>query len=597
MVWRDGFLITAAAHVVHLEILMLRNVFCSLKQKTLVGLLLLAMVGLSRGGIAESQTISADANSAAMKLNLRFRVETGPASGRWHTLTHAAQWDAKKTAVVICDMWDKHWCKMATERVGQMAPRVNDFVKSARQRGSLIIHCPSDTLDFYKDTPQRKLAQSAPQVEPKSPLQRWCRIDLAKEAPLPIDDSDGGCDTVPQDPNYKAWSRQIAAIEIHEGDAITDSAEAYYLMRQRGIENVLVLGVHTNMCVLGRPFSIRQLVQQGLNVVLVRDLTDTMYNPAKAPNASHFTGTDLVVEHIEKYWCPTIISGDILDAKEFRFSGDKRPHLAVIVSEEEYETNRTLPDFAAKYLGKDFRVTFVFGGADATDNRQSVANKDATVSAPTIAEGRPANGALLPNLVSQVSSVKFDKNDLPGIEVLANADAVLISVRRRTLTAAQLDHVKKFAASGKPMIGIRTASHPFHLRDAAPPEGRVDWKTFDADIWGGHYTNHLGVAKEGPSSVVAIAPSADQHPILLGFPKGDFSSDGTLYLTSPLAAGTNLLLTGRFGEKTSEPVAWTFTRQDGGRSFYTSLGHKSDFAQAAFCQMLHNALLWAAYSK
>jgi nicotinamidase-related amidase/type 1 glutamine amidotransferase len=547
----------------------------------------------------DRSAVSADANSKGMKLNLRYRQETGPASGRWHTLRQTAEWDAKKTAVVICDMWDKHWCKMSTERVGEMASRVNEFVKSARQRGALVIHCPSDTLDFYKDTPQRKFAQSAPPVEPKSPLQRWCRIDLTKEAPLPIDDTDGGCDTVPQDPNYKAWSRQIATIEVHDGDAITDSAEAYYLMRQRGIENVLVLGVHTNMCVLGRPFSIRQLVQQGLHVVLVRDLTDTMYNPAKSPFVSHFTGTDLVIEHIEKYWCPTITSGDLLDGQEFRFAADKRPHLAIVVSEDEYETNRTLPEFAAKYLGKDFRVTFVFGGADATDNRASAVSQEPspTNKGQQTTDSKQPNGVLLANLKSQISNLKFEKNDLPGVEVLDHADIALISVRRRTLTATQLEHVRKFVAAGKPMIGIRTASHPFHLRDVAPPDGRSDWKTFDADVWGGHYTNHLGSAKAGPSNMVTIAADAQQHLILLGFPAAEFASDGTLYLTSPLAAGTTVLLTGRFGDQSPEPVAWTFTRKDNGRSFYTSLGHKSDFAQSAFCQLLHNALLWGAHAK
>ncbi|MDA7676778.1 isochorismatase family protein [bacterium] len=54
-------------------------------------------------------------------------------------------------------------------------------------------------------------------------------------------------------------------------------------MKQRGITNVIILGVHTNMCVLGRPFSIRQMVYQGQNVALVRDLTDTMYNPRSSP--------------------------------------------------------------------------------------------------------------------------------------------------------------------------------------------------------------------------------------------------------------------------------------------------------------------------
>lgn len=538
--------------------------------------------------IAGIESRSAD-SSASLLLKLRFRKETGPASGRWHTLTEPAQWDAKKTAVVICDMWDKHWCQLSTQRVGEMAPRMNEFVKEARRRGALVIHCPSDTMEFYKDTPQRKLAQAASPVEPKTPLQRWCRIDLAKEAPLPIDDSDGGCDTVPPDPNYKAWSRQIATIEVHDGDAVTDSAEAYYLMRQHGIENVIVMGVHTNMCVLGRPFSIRQMVQQGLNVVLVRDLTDTMYNPAKRPFASHFTGTDLVVEHIEKYWCPTITSGDLLDGKEFRFPADKRPHLVAIVSEEEYETHRTLPEFARDHLGQDFRVSFVFGGADATDVRgrkPEVRDQGSGVGEFT------KNKALLTSLLARPTST--DKNDLLGTESIDSADILLVSARRRNPTAEQLDRVRKFVASGKPMVGIRTASHPFHQRDQAAPEGRADWPTFDADIWGGHYTNHYGDAKGGPNNVVTIAGSAKSHLILTGWTKSEFRSGGTLYLTSPLAEGTHVLLTGHFADKPVEPVAWTFTRKDGGRSFYTSLGHKSDFAQPEFCQLLRNGLHWAA---
>jgi hypothetical protein len=196
----------------------------------------------------------------------------------------------------------------------------------------LIIHCPSDTLDFYKETPQRKLAQAAPVAEAKVPLQRWCRIDPEREGALPIDDSNGGCDCTPYCKNYKAWSRQIAALTIAEGDAVTDSAEAYNLMQQRGIENVIVMGVHTNICVLGRPFSIRQLVYQGKNVVLMRDLTDTMYDPRKAPFVSHFTGTDLVVEHFPRAF-DFEIEGDFgLDRLTDR--GDRSPHVAAAVAPE-----------------------------------------------------------------------------------------------------------------------------------------------------------------------------------------------------------------------------------------------------------------------
>jgi hypothetical protein len=141
---------------------------------------------------------------------------------------------------------------------------------------------------------------------------------------LPIDDSDGGCDDLPQCEQGSPWRRQIAAIEISPGDAITDSNEAYNLMRQRGITNVIIMGVHQNMCVLGRPFSIRQMVYQGQNVVLMRDLTDSMYNSRRRPWVDHFTGNDLMAWHIEKYWCPTITSDQVIGGKPFCFAADTK---------------------------------------------------------------------------------------------------------------------------------------------------------------------------------------------------------------------------------------------------------------------------------
>jgi putative membrane-bound dehydrogenase-like protein len=277
------------------------------------------------------------ANSAEpveMEARARAKVVSGDAE-KWTTELRRLAWDPAKTAIVVCDMWDLHHCKNATDRVAEMAPRMNEVLKAGREQGMLIIHCPSDTMAYYEGTPQRKLAQSAPPVETKVPLQRWCFLDEKKEALLPIDDTDGGCDTPADEAaawekkleamgrNPKLpWKRQIETLEIYDGDAITDSGEAYYLMRQKGITNVIVMGVHTNMCVLGRPFSIRQMVNQGQNVVLMRDMTDTMYNPAMRPKVTHFAGTDLVIEHIERYWCPTITSAELLGGEPFRFSGD-----------------------------------------------------------------------------------------------------------------------------------------------------------------------------------------------------------------------------------------------------------------------------------
>jgi nicotinamidase-related amidase len=260
-----------------------------------------------------------------IRLRLERLAETAPGSGQWQESQQPADWQPGQTAVVICDMWDQHWCKGATARVAEMAPRVNQVVGVLRQRGVLIIHCPSDTMKFYEGTAGRKLAQAAPKVSTKVPLQGWCSLDKVKEPPLPIDDADGGCDDQPQCAQASPWRRQIATIEIREGDAITDSAEAYNLMHQRGITNVIVMGVHQNMCVLGRPFSIRQMVYQGQNVVLMRDLTDSMYNSRSRPRVDHFIGNDLVRWHIEKYWCPTITSDQILGGRPFRFAADTQP--------------------------------------------------------------------------------------------------------------------------------------------------------------------------------------------------------------------------------------------------------------------------------
>jgi len=266
------------------------------------------------------------AGGETFSLPARSRVKDAANPEKFSVKEETLKWDAAKTAVVICDMWDDHTCKNAAKRVGEMVGRANEFIKDARKRGALIIHCPSDTMKFYEGTPQRKLAQAAPKVDTSVPLQRWVKILPDREGKLPIDDSDGGNDD--ETPGAKGppypWTRQNAAIEIMDGDAITDSAEAFYLMKQRGIENVIELGVHTNMCVLGRPFSIRQLVTQGMNVILVRDLTDAMYNPKMAPFVTHFEGTRLVIEHIEKYWCPTTTSSALLGGDSFRFKGDPK---------------------------------------------------------------------------------------------------------------------------------------------------------------------------------------------------------------------------------------------------------------------------------
>ena len=64
--------------------------------------------------------------------------------------------------------------------------------------------------------------------------------------------------------------------------------------------------------------------RRGQQEVFQRDLTDALYNPLTPPYVSHERGTELAVEHVEKYWCPTFASTDLTGKPAFRFKEDKR---------------------------------------------------------------------------------------------------------------------------------------------------------------------------------------------------------------------------------------------------------------------------------
>lgn len=244
-----------------------------------------------------------------LKLNLRERKEDG---GKIKVVDRIVEWQAQATAIIICDMWDDHYCKLAAQRVGVMAPVMNRVVSKAREHGVMIIHSPSGTLDVYKDTPCRKRMQQAKFAKAPVDLLGWCHLDLKKEAALPVDTSKESCDDPVVGPAVRRFSKQHPALDIIGYDGISDSGqEIFNFLVQEKIGNVVLMGVHTNMCVLGRPFGIRQMVRLGKNVVLARDLTDAMYDPRQPPFVSHARGTELVVEHIERFWCPSILGEDL----------------------------------------------------------------------------------------------------------------------------------------------------------------------------------------------------------------------------------------------------------------------------------------------
>ena len=241
-------------------------------------------------------------------LNLRQQRLAQDAGGHtiWQEETLQRTVAGNKVAIIICDMWDNHWSRGAVEREAALIPSMNAVLGAARSRGAHIIHAPSETLDFYADHPARQRILAFPPVAPPPDLDHAL-------PPLPVDASDQGSDTGEPKP-YKAWSRQHPAVVIDaDRDLISDKGtEIYSYLQAQGIEQVLIMGVHTNMCVLNRSFAIKQMVKWGVKIALVRDLTDTMYNPAMPPYVSHDEGTRLVVGYIEKFWCPSILSADLL---------------------------------------------------------------------------------------------------------------------------------------------------------------------------------------------------------------------------------------------------------------------------------------------
>jgi type 1 glutamine amidotransferase len=281
------------------------------------------------------------------------------------------------------------------------------------------------------------------------------------------------------------------------------------------------------------------MVKAGRNVVLARDLTDAMYNPRRRPFVSHRRGTELVIEHVERHVCPSVLSGDLTGAV-------RKPNVVFVIGEDEYKTDQTLPAFAKKELEvQGIRCAFVHAGPKA-------------------------------------------KNDFRGLEkALKDADLVVLSVRRRTPAKEQLAALREYLESGRPLVAIRTSSHAF---DAKAPEGHAAWPKFDVEVLGGNYRNHYGAPRSGPASL--FKPSASKHPILTGIGPAEVESASSLYRSRDLAPTTTVLMTGRLASgPATEPVAWTNTSK-GGRIFYTSLGGPGDFKLPAFRRLLRNAIFW-----
>jgi type 1 glutamine amidotransferase len=228
----------------------------------------------------------------------------------------------------------------------------------------------------------------------------------------------------------------------------------------------------------------------------------------------------------------------------------KAPQILFLIGEPEYQTKTTLPAFAkAELEPRGVHCTF----------------------------------SILPS---------EESNEFPNFDALKTADLLFISVRRHTPVKAQMEAIRAYVAAGKPVVGIRTASHAFALRDknAKPPEGCADWPEFDHEILGGNYNNHYGVGLE---SLAKIVPAQAGNPVLAGIGSEPFKVTSHLYKNTGLADWVTPLLTAQLvGRPEVEPIAWV-SAKDRRRVFYTSLGAPEDFAIPQFRRLLLNGTYWA----
>jgi type 1 glutamine amidotransferase len=184
----------------------------------------------------------------------------------------------------------------------------------------------------------------------------------------------------------------------------------------------------------------------------------------------------------------------------------------------------------------------------------------------------------------------FALSEFSHLEALADADLMVIYTRFRVLPDRQMDMIKGYLDSGRPVAGLRTSTHSFHF-----PAGSKwhSWNVgFGRDVFGTPFINHHGHSSR---TGVSVVETAKQHPILQGVEEA-FQVRSWLYHVLPLSKPCEQLLWGRPIEPECKPqenpVAWTTTHNHA-KVFFTTLGHPADFEVPSFRSLVVNGIRWA----
>ena len=408
------------------------------------------------------------AQSKPEKLTLNYwtrNAETG------EPIRTPAELNPAKTAIIVIDMWNAHWCMTASVRVSAMVPRMNETLAVARALGMLVIWNPSDVITAYSGYPQyeRGVAveqRRAPEVRSIPSTKFTAQVGRCMCGPGIYCGGHYGHDAMHPD-------LLIADEDLFS--AHTD--EIYTLLADRGITDLIYMGVHTNMCVYGKPGGLSEMWKAGFNCALARDLNDafTHYDPEKAYTPDD--GTTEIDGNLQQAGIPNVNLGE-----EFRRVGlwksdrptdyvrfapwgqPNRPH---------FTEDRTVVTLTAPWL-EDSEIRYTVDGSEPTP-KSALYTSPLTVSQTTSIRATAFRKGKPVSLPSESYYVKFPITIPPLPDVyLDELDYIPNSYSRRVNNFMWMP--KKWKSyEGKP-LRVRGKTYAHGLGFRAPTSVQYDLK-------------------------------------------------------------------------------------------------------------------------
>jgi type 1 glutamine amidotransferase len=247
-------------------------------------------------------------------------------------------------------------------------------------------------------------------------------------------------------------------------------------------------------------------------------------------------------------------------------------HIVLIAGDQEYRSEESIPALAKILAKRGFHCTVLY-----STNRQT--------------------GEIDPSTI----------DNIPGLEALRHADLAVMFMRWLELPDEQMKEIMDYTNAGKPIVSLRTNTHPFHyIEHLDSPYAKYDYASKDpeggygrlviGETWVRHWGRHQQEATRG-----VVAPGMEDHPVVRGVK--DVFGESDVYEVTTLSGDSRPILLGQVlsgmdpssppnTAKKMMPVAWVKTF-NGGRVFGTTMGHTGDFKNEGFRRMVVNACYWA----